>query len=87
MTSVISMKMLLSWTIRTNAFGSLALTNCGRKAKKKRYLRVWNATALVCSRAASPVIAATMCGTIPIVHPTAAMTLARAPRERPAAIV
>ena len=39
------------------------------------------------SNAASPVTAAAMCGTIPSVQPNAATMLARAPRERPAAIV
>ena len=41
----------------------------------------------MCRSAASPVIAATMCGTMPSVQPIAAMTLALAPRERPAASV
>jgi hypothetical protein len=31
--------------------------------------------------------AAAMCGTMPIVHPNAATTLARAPRESPVATV
>ena len=43
--------------------------------------------ALVCSKAASPRIAAAMCGTIPSVQPNAATTLARAPRASPAASV
>ncbi len=47
----------------------------------------WNAMALVCSSAASPVMAATTWGMIPSVHPTAAMTPARVPRESPAANV
>jgi hypothetical protein len=43
--------------------------------------------ALVCRSAASPVIAASMCGTIPSVQPKAATTAARVPRDRPAASV
>ena len=38
-------------------------------------LQVWNASALVCSSAARPVIAAAMCGTMPSVQPNAATTL------------
>src|SRR4051794_5466087 len=45
---------------------------------------VWNATPLACSSAASPVIAASRCGTVPSVHAKAASTLARGPRDRPA---
>ena len=48
---------------------------------------VWKATPLACSTAASPVIAATRCGTVPRVHANAARMLARAPRVSPAAIV
>ena len=51
------------------------------------YFSVWNASALAFRSAARPVIVATMCGTIPSVQPNAATTLARAPRERPAASV
>ena len=47
---------------------------------------VWKASALVCSSAARPVMAAAMCGTMPSVQPKAATTLARAPRERPVAM-
>jgi hypothetical protein len=43
--------------------------------------------ALVCSSAASPVNEAIMWGTMPSVQPTAATTLARAPRDMPAASV
>ena len=43
--------------------------------------------ALVCSSAASPRIAAAMCGTMPSVQPKAATTLAREPRDRPVAMV
>ena len=48
---------------------------------------VWKASALVCSNAARPMIAASMCGTMPSVQPKAATTLARAPRESPVATV
>ena len=41
----------------------------------------------MCSSAASPMIAAAICGTMPSVQPKAATTLARAPRESPAASV
>jgi hypothetical protein len=41
----------------------------------------------VCSTAASPSIAAVMCGTIPSVQPKAAATLAREPRVKAAARV
>src|SRR5215213_2043336 len=47
----------------------------------------WNATALACRRAANPVIAASMCGTMPSVQPKAATTAALGPRDRPAASV
>jgi hypothetical protein len=43
--------------------------------------------ALVWSSAARPVIAASMCGTMPSVQPSAAIKLALAPRDRPAASV
>src|SRR5262249_41101561 len=49
-----------------------------------RYLMTANATPLACSRAASPVMAASRCGTIPSVQANAASTLARGPRDRPA---
>ena len=52
-----------------------------------RYLKIWNASALVCRTAARPRMAAAKCGIIPSVHPKAATTLARAPRERPVANV
>jgi hypothetical protein len=43
-----------------------------------------NATPLARSSAAVPVTAAMRCGTMPSVHPNAATTPARAPREIPA---
>ena len=46
-----------------------------------------NASALGYSSAARPVIAAAMCGMIPSVQANAAITLALAPRESPAASV
>src|SRR3954451_24159723 len=46
-----------------------------------------NASALVCSTAASPSIAAARCGTIPSVQPNAAATLIRDPRVSAAASV
>ena len=51
------------------------------------YFSNWNATALVCSSAARPVIAAAMCGRIAIVQPNAATVLARRPAARPVATV
>ena len=47
----------------------------------------WNATPEACSTAASPVSAATACGTVPSVHANAASSPARVPRASPAAIV
>ena len=48
---------------------------------------VSNATPPARSSAAVPVIAAARCGTMPSVQPAAAIRLARAPRDKPAAIV
>jgi hypothetical protein len=50
-------------------------------------LITWKASALVCSSAASPVTAASMFGAIPSVHPNAATTLPRTPRDSPGASV
>src|SRR5918995_4116172 len=76
-TSSISMR-LLSWY----AF----------QARKSRYatptyFNVWKASELAYNKAASPVMAATRCGTIPSVQPSAAIKLARRPVEMAAATV
>jgi hypothetical protein len=49
-------------------------------------LIAWNAIAEACRSAASPAIAATMCGRTPWVQPNAAKMPALEPRDRPAAM-
>ena len=55
-------------------------------AQPGSHLIAWNAIAEACRIAASPVIAATMCGRTPRVQPKAAMMPALEPRDRPAAM-
>ena len=57
------------------------------KAKYTGQMDFAKASALVCSTAARPSIAADMCGTIPSVQPNAAAMLAREPRVSAAASV
>jgi hypothetical protein len=59
----------------------------GKQAVADEHHRSWNASALVCSNAASPNTAASRRGTMPSVQPKAATTLACQPRERSAASV
>ena len=72
---------------RSAPFSLSALQAMNSRYATPSHFSVWNASALACSSAATPSTAAAMCGTMPSVQPKAATTLARAPRDRPAASV
>jgi hypothetical protein len=87
-TNVASMKTPLSANIRTAEWGSPGLTNWGRKAKKKIVsfgVRMLISTPRTMTRPAER--GAVFCSTVtmPSERAKAARTLARRPRERPAA--
>ena len=71
----------LAVDLQRAAFRRASSMPCRAGRRRPRYFSVWNASALVCRRAARPKIAASMCGTMPSVQPKAATALARPPRD------
>ena len=65
-------------TLVGHTLAGAAMTPCGAASAAS--------VSLALSNAASPVIAATMCGRTPKVQPNAATALARAPRDMPATV-